>query len=182
MVAYTNLNEHRENYGKPPLTLHKPQRILESITPAYFAPVMGVAGLGIAWRISSSHLGTPPMVGESLVLLSFIIFFVVSILMIGKTISYTASIKTEFLDDAKLVFFPLIPTSGLLLSIGARPYSMDLATVLWMMSAPFNLYFAVLITGRWLFNSHARQSISPAWLFPIVVTGWSRLQGSPWDS
>ncbi|MBL4874478.1 MAG: SLAC1 anion channel family protein [Rhodobacteraceae bacterium] len=161
------------------MTRHNKQWILEGITPAYFAPVMGVAGLGIAWRISSSQLGTPTIVGESLVLLSFIIFLVVSILMTGKTIFYPASIKSEFLEDAKLVFFPLIPTSGLLLSIGARPYSEDMATVLWMMSAPFNLYFAVLLTGRWLFNAHARHSISPAWLFPIVGNGVVPIAGVP---
>ena len=161
------------------MKLHKSQWILENINPAYFAPVMGVAGLGIAWRIAGSRLGTPPIVGESLVLLSFIMFFVVSVLMIGKTIFYSAAIRSEFLDDAKLVFFPLIPTSGLLLSIGARPYSIDLATVLWMLSAPFNLYFAVLLTGRWVFNSHSRQSISPAWLFPIVGNGVVPIAGVP---
>ena len=161
------------------MTLLKRLWILDNLTPAYFAPVMGVAGLGIAWRISTSLLGTPTIIGETLVLLSFVIFSVVSILMIGKTVLNPASIKSEFLDDAKLVFFPLIPTSGLLLSIGARPYSVDLATILWMLSAPFNIYFAAIITGRWLFNSHSRQSISPAWLFPIVGNGVVPIAGVP---
>lgn len=161
------------------MTLHKRFWLLESLTPAYFAPVMGVAGLGISWRISSSLLGTPPIVGESLVLLSFVIFFVVSILMIVKTVLNPASVKAEFLDDAKLVFLPLIPTSGLLLSIGARPYSIDLATVLWMLSAPFNIYFAAVITGRWLFNSQSKLNITPAWLFPIVGNGVVPIAGVP---
>lgn len=161
------------------MTLHKRLRLLAGFSPAYFAPVMGVAGLGIAWRISSSLLGTPTIVGESLVFLSFVIFAVVAVLLIGKTILDPASAKAEFLDDAKLVFFPLIPTSGLLLSIGARPYDIDLAITLWMMSAPFNLYFAVVLTGRWLFNSHSRLSISPAWLFPIVGNGVVPIAGVP---
>ena len=161
------------------MTLRKKLWILESLTPAYFAPVMGVAGLGISWRISSSLLGTPPIVGESLVLVSFVIFFSVSILMIGKALLNPDSVRSEFLDDAKLVFFPLIPTSGLLLSIGARPYSIDLATVLWMMSAPFNFYFAAIITGRWLFNSQSKLNITPAWLFPIVGNGVVPIAGVP---
>jgi len=140
---------------------------------------MGVAGLGIAWRISSPLLGTPPIIGELLVLLSFVIFSVVSILIVGNTARNPATIKSEFLDDAKLVFFPLIPTSGLLLSIGARPYSIDLATALWMLSAPFNLYFAAVITGRWLFNSQSKLNITPAWLFPIVGNGVVPIAGVP---
>ena len=153
--------------------------ILAGLTPAYFAPVMGVAGLGISWRISSTVLGTAPLIGEILVGLSFIIFLVMALLFILKTIRVPAGIEMSFHDSSKLVFFPLIPLSGLLLSIGARPYSIEISSWLWLLSAPFNLYFAVALTGRWIFNHQERTNISPAWLFPIVGNAVVPIAGVP---
>lgn len=140
---------------------------------------MGVAGLGISWRISSTVLGTNPIIGEVLVALSFAIFLVMALLFILKTVRVPASITSSFTDSSKLVFFPLIPLSGLLLSIGARPYSVEFSTWLWLFSAPFNLYFAVVLTGRWIFNHQERTNISPAWLFPIVGNAVVPIAGVP---
>ncbi|MFK5981154.1 MAG: SLAC1 anion channel family protein [Rhizobiaceae bacterium] len=153
--------------------------ILAGLTPAYFAPVMGVAGLGISWRISSAVLGATPIIGEILVALSFVIFLVMVLLFILKTVRVPASIKSSFGDSSKLVFFPLIPLSGLLLSIGMRPYNVEFSTWLWLFSAPFNLYFAVVLTGRWIFNHQERTNISPAWLFPIVGNAVVPIAGVP---
>lgn len=157
---------------------HKRSWIIE-LSPAFFAPVMGLAGLGISWRLASSILGVNTYVGEMLVLMAFIVFGIMSILSIYRVFTHFAEIKAEIMDSSKLAFYPLIPTSGLLLSIGARPYDLDIATLLWMTSAPFNIYLAILLTSRWIFKPVARAGIVPAWVFPVVGNGVVPIAGVP---
>lgn len=159
--------------------LHHNRSWIAELSPAFFAPVMGLAGLGISWRIAGSVLGAPPFVGEVLVLMAFIVFGIMTILSIYRIATCFTVVKAEVMDSTKLVFYPLIPTSGLLLSIGARPYDVDLAAILWMMSAPFNIYLAVLLTSRWIFKPVAKAGIVPAWLFPVVGNGVVPIAGVP---
>jgi len=152
---------------------------LQAVSPAFFAPVMGIAGLGISWRIAVGVLGVPAPIGETLVWIAFAVFAVMAVLFCVKIIQQPGGLLDDLRDSRKLVFFPLIPTSLLLLSIGIRPYDVNYATYLWIAAAPFNLYFAVLLTGRWLFEVHGKSDLSPAWLFPIVGNGVVPIAGVP---
>jgi len=153
--------------------------ILDAVTAAHFAPVMGLAGLGIAWRIAAGVLAVPPQIGEAIVAIAFAVFAVVAVLFVARALLRSGALLADFRDSRRLVFYPLLPTSLLLLSIGIRPYSTDAATALWLVAAPINLYLALVLTGRWLFESHAKTDISPAWLFPIVGNGVVPIAGVP---
>ena len=58
-------------------------------------------------------------------------------------------------------------------------FGLQTATALWLVAAPLNLYFATVLTGRWLFEAQTKSDISPAWLFPIVGNGVVPIAGVP---
>lgn len=153
--------------------------LVAQIGPPFFAPVLGVAGLGIAWRIASGLLGVPAIVGEVIVVLSFALFVAVGALFFIKILWYPASLKALWSNNTAILFLPLVPTSMLLLSIGARPHDAAFSTVLWQFAAPLNLILAVVIVGRWLFDDHQHADLSPAWMFPVVGNGVVPIAGVP---
>lgn len=140
---------------------------------------MGIAGLGIAWRIASGLIGVPPIIGEIAVALAFVVFGLISLLFIAKILLRPDSLVGLWADNRAILFAPMIPTSLLLLSIGARPYDIGFATLLWQIAAPFNLILAIVIVGRWLFDDHELTMVSPAWMFPVVGNGVVPIAGVP---
>jgi tellurite resistance protein len=153
--------------------------VLSTIGPPFYGPVMGIAGLGIAWRIASGLIGVPPLIGEVFVALAFALFILISLLFISKVALRPDSLAELWNDNRAILFVPMIPTSLLLLSIGARPYDIGFATLLWQIATPFNLIFAIVIVGRWLFDDHELTMVTPAWLFPVVGNGVVPIAGVP---
>jgi tellurite resistance protein len=147
--------------------------------PPFYAPVMGVAGLGIAWRIASALIGVPSIIGEATVGFAFVLFFLISLLFLAKALLQPDSLAALWADNRAILFAPMIPTSLLLLSIGARPYDTGFATLLWQIAAPFNLILAIVIVGRWMFDDHEMAMVSPAWMFPVVGNGVVPIAGVP---
>jgi tellurite resistance protein len=140
---------------------------------------MGIAGLGIAWRIASGLIGVPPVIGEVAVALAFILFILISMLFIAKALLRPDRVVEIWKDNRAILFVPMIPTSLLLLSIGARPYDIGFATLLWQIAAPLNMILAIVIVGRWLFDEHELAMVSPAWMFPVVGNGVVPIAGVP---
>jgi len=153
--------------------------LLAPIGPPFYAPVMGTAGVGIAWRIASGLIGVPRVIGEVAVALAFVLFGVISLLFVVKALLRPDSLVELWRNNRAIVFAPMIPTSLLLLSIGARPYDTGIATHLWQIAAPLNIILAVVITGRWLFHDHTLVDVSPAWMFPVVGNGVVPIAGVP---
>lgn len=140
---------------------------------------MGTAGLGIAWRIASGLIGVPSIIGEATVVLAFVLFALISLLFATKVMLRPDSIVALWNDNRAILFAPMIPTSLLLLSIGARPYDIGVATVLWQIATPLNLILAIVIVGRWLFHEHDLLGVSPPWMFPVVGNGVVPIAGVP---
>lgn len=155
------------------------QAWVRGFSPGIFTSVMGVAGLGIAWRVGHQTVGLPSLIGETIIGLSFVLFAVLSVLYISKFVFFFGDAVLDFKDSARLKFLPALPMAGLLLSIGIRPYDFDLATYLWLASAPFNLIFALILVGRWVFESHNFEDMIPAWFFPIVGNAVVPIAGVP---
>jgi len=143
---------------------------------------MGIAGMGIAWRIASGLIGVPAIIGEVAVAVAFVLFGLISLLFIAKILLRPDSLVELWTDNREILFTPMIPTSLLLLSIGARPYDIGFATLLWQVAAPFNLILAIVIVGRWLFDDHELTMVSPAWMFPVVGNGVVPIAGVPLGS
>jgi tellurite resistance protein len=133
-----------------------------------FAVVMGVSGLGLAWRKAGHVLGMPHAVGEAILALAAILFLAIGALYAVKGLRHPEEVKAEFSHPIRVNFFPAFSISLILLSIAAQPHSVDLALGLWGVGATLHLIGTVYLIGRWITQSHEITLINPAWFIPVV--------------
>jgi tellurite resistance protein len=152
---------------------------LRDFSPSLFTSVMGIAGLAISWRVAHGVVMLNGKVGEFLAVVAFILFSIISILYVVKALAFKDSFLMDFKNIGRLCFVPAIPTSCLLLSILARPYDLEIATILWIVAAPANLLLAVVIVSRWLFEEQKIENMTAGWFFPIVGNAVVPIAGVP---
>ncbi|MCF8480770.1 MAG: SLAC1 anion channel family protein [Rhodospirillum sp.] len=141
---------------------------LTHVPAPLFAVVMGVAGLGLAWRKAGHVLDMPKAVGEGILAFSAILFLAITALYGLKALRHVEEVKTEFANPIRVNFFPAFSISLLLLSVGALPHAPALSHGLWVTGAALHLVGTVYLMGRWFTQSHEISMINPAWFIPVV--------------
>lgn len=135
---------------------------LAQVPVSLFAAVMGITGLGLAWREAGRLLGWPGAIGEAILILGALAFVAVA-LAYGAKIAARASLAAEFAQPRTMVFFPTIGISLLLLAQAVLPHSLAVAEPLWLLGVASTLTLSALILGRWLGAPHDLGLVSPAW-------------------
>lgn len=133
-----------------------------------FAVVMGVTGLGIAWRKAHAVLGLPSVIGEAVLALAAILFCAIAVLYGLKALRHPLAVVSEFRHPVRSAFFPTMSIGLLLLSIAANRYSAPLALVLWGTGAAVHLGLTLVLVGRWLTKPVEIIHSNPAWFIPVV--------------
>jgi tellurite resistance protein len=142
---------------------------LEHFPIPFFAMVMGLAGLSIAWRKAQHVLEIQPSVDSLAGLLATIAFLALSALYAAKLFRYPEAVAKEFRHPIKLNFFPTISISLILLSIVAFPYSDGLSGWLWTLGTLLHLLFTHYVMTSWIHHEHYEiDHINPAWFIPVV--------------
>lgn len=129
---------------------------------------MGLAGLGLAWSVAASVLGTPAIAGQILLAVAALVFIMQTALYLTKLVRFPKAVAAEFADPTQISLFPTFSISLLLLAAAALPYSRPLATVLWSGGTAIQLVLAVSIINVWITRNVDITHTSPAWFIPIV--------------
>ncbi|MGV6818734.1 MAG: SLAC1 anion channel family protein [Thiotrichales bacterium] len=135
----------------------------------FFATVMGMAGLTIAWEkaqhVFQADLGlTVPLVGATTGL-----FVILVLVYLSKTLMYKDEVVKEFQHPVKLNFFPATSIGLLLLAICYLSINRDVSYYLWVAGAILHLAFTFYIVNAWMHHEHFKvQHINPAWFIPAV--------------
>lgn len=133
-----------------------------------FAVVMGVTGLGIAWRKAAHVAAAPAAVGEAVLALAAVLFVAIVALYGLKALRFPQAVRKEFAHPVRANFFPAFSIAVLLLSIAALPYSRDAALALWAFGAVVHLTLTVTLLKRWILHDVELAHSNPAWFIPIV--------------
>jgi tellurite resistance protein len=115
-----------------------------------FGVVLGLAGLGGAWRAAHQVWAYPEAVGEALMLAAAVVWFVVLVLYGLKWMWIVHEARAEVLHPIQCCFVGLIGVSTMLVAGGALPYSRLAAEILFGVGAAWTILFAVWrIGGLW---------------------------------
>src|SRR5258706_6359061 len=114
---------------------------------SFFGIVLGLAGLGGAWRAAARVWQLPPVVGEALMLVAGIVWAVLLALYAAKWIYARAAARQELEHPVQCCFVGLIGVATMLMSIAVLPYSRLAAQIAFGTGAAFALAFAVWRTG-----------------------------------
>ena len=114
-----------------------------SIPASFFGVVLGLAGLGAAWRTAHQVWNLPAVVGEIVMLAAAIVWAVVLVLYIAKRIALRSEAYAELHHPVQCCFIGLAGVATMLIANAALPYWRLGAECLYLLGAAFTLAFAL---------------------------------------
>lgn len=133
-----------------------------------FASVMGVGGLGLAWRKAAPLMGLPTAIGKILLAIGAALFVMAAITYGLKVIRHPQACLGEFNHPIRSCFFAAISISMMLLATGLHPHAAAPAELLWKIGAVLQLAFTVRVFARWIVHRQEITHANPVWFIPIV--------------
>lgn len=153
-------------------------RRLPNFPVSFFAVVMGLSGLTIAWEkalhvfaLELNGVGFDPTLSIDLWMASTTaaIFTLLVLFYLAKLVVYPKMVLEELRHPIKLNFFAAISISLLLLSIAFLPIDEDISRPLWMTGASLHLLFTLYVVSVWIHHEHFEvHHMNPAWFIPAV--------------
>lgn len=143
--------------------------LVSRVPAAFFGMVLGLAGLGAAWRTAHQVWGLPSVVGEGLMLLAATVWAVLVLLYGLKWVLVRSQAVAEFAHPIQCCFIGLIGVSTMLIAGAALPYSRVLAMALFFVGAAYTLAFAVWRTGGLWHGGRDAVASTPVLYLPTVA-------------
>lgn len=141
---------------------------LQNFPVAWFAVVMGLNGLTLAWNRAEVLLPVPIAASCYLRDVTAVVFVALTVLYAAKAVRYPAAVAAEFAHPVKLAFFPAISIALLLTSAAYQHAAPGVSRVLFVVGAAAHLLFTLHVLSAWTRKTHQIQHISPAWFIPVV--------------
>ncbi len=142
---------------------------LQLFPVSFFAVVMGMSGLTLAWHKGAHKLGMTWPLGHALAAVTFFIFLALAAIYLLKLAKYPKAVIEELNHPVKMPFVPAISISMLLLSICMLDLHPSLAIGLWMAGAALHLVLTLHVIRSWINHEHFQVGhLNPAWFIPAV--------------
>lgn len=146
----------------------------------FFAVVMGLAGLTLAWEKASVVAGQALWIDQATLLVAPLIFIILTLFYLGKWLYYPAEARSDLSHPTKLAFLPLISVDLLLISLSLLNLMLHLAQWIWIIGTSLHLVFSLLVINSWLHLNHYQiQTVSPAWFILVIGNILVPLVGIP---
>jgi len=145
------------------------KRDLSCFPVQFFAVLMGISGLTIAYAKAYHVLNFSPIWYLILLTIDTILFFVIFTIYMLKWVKYPKEVIQEMHHPIKSSFVPAISISFLLLSIAYYDYAPTVSVAFWYIGAPLHLYFTLRTIKFWMIHETLNiNHINPAWFIPVV--------------
>ncbi|CUX70419.1 dicarboxylate transporter/tellurite-resistance protein TehA [Agrobacterium tumefaciens] len=131
--------------------------------------VLGIAGLGGAWRAAHLAWGLPALVGEPLMLAAGLVWLAVTTLYGLKWLVARELALTEAAHPVQCCFIGLAGVATMLVAGGVIPYAYDVALALYVVGAAFTGGFAVCRTGGLWMGERDPSHTTPVLYLPTVA-------------
>jgi len=142
------------------------------IPAAFFAIVLGLAGLGNAWRAAHQIWQLPAVVGEVLMAVATIVWGMLLLLFILKWLVAREAALGEIRHPIQCCFVGLAGVATMLVALAVLPYSRLGAQVVFGLGAAFTLVFALWRTGVLWQGGREPGATTPVLYLPTVGGGF----------
>jgi tellurite resistance protein len=147
---------------------------------SFFAMVMGLTGLAIAWHKAEHVYGMRLRLSEGTLALAVAAFAVLLILYLNKLLRHRDAIARELAHPIQLNFFPTISISLILLGIATLGHWPGIGGILWVLGTTLHLLLTLYVMGVWIHHEHFEiHHINPAWFLPVVGNVLVPIAGVP---
>lgn len=139
------------------------------LVPAmFFGMVLGVGGLGNAWRVASRVWGLPVSVADALCLLAIGIWLAWTVSYACKWILAARAAKSEITEPTLLFVVILVPMAAMIASLCAKPMAPEIAWWMYAVGAAGTFAFTIWSTGTVWQGGRALMTTTPAIYMPNV--------------
>lgn len=147
---------------------------------SFFAMVMGLSGLTLAWEKAQHVFHRDFGLYLPLLIVTSSVFAVLLLLYLAKLAMHRSQVMQELTHPVKLSFFPAISISLLLLSAVFLPLGTAFAQPLWIAGSLLHLFFTLFVVNTWMHHEHFQVlHINPAWFIPAVGNVLVPVAGMP---
>jgi tellurite resistance protein len=150
-------------------TLPRAESRLRHFPIAFFAVVMGLAGLTIAWRRAEIVFHVPFAASGALELVTVLAFAAIAAAYLLKLASHPGEVAKEWRHPVRINFFPTISIGLVLLSIILLERYPGGAKWLWIAGTAMHLGFTLYVMNAWIHRTGIEVThVNPAWFIPVV--------------
>jgi len=153
---------------------------LQFLPVTFFAVVMGLSGLAIAWHHAEAVFQVGIPISNGPLFLAVVTFLALLVLYGVKLLRFRDAVRAELGHPIQLNFFPAVSISFILLGIAFLSREPGLARVLWGLGASLHLLLTLYVMSVWIHHEHFEiQHINPAWFIPVVGNVLVPIAGVP---
>jgi len=144
--------------------------MIPKLVPAsFFGMVLGLSGLGQAWRVAVSLWSMPAMVGEVILALAGLIWLTLLLRYAWQALRHPPQVRDEFAHPIQGSTPALLGISTLLMVLAVLPYSRPLALLLTALGLGWHLAFALWHTGTLWQGGRQSSDTAPTLYLPTVA-------------
>lgn len=142
---------------------------LKNFPISWFAVVMGMSGISIAWNRAETLFDPGYCVSSVLLGLTGLLFFVLTVAYAAKIVKYPADVLAEIRHPVKLAFVPTFSISLLLLSTAYLQSAPAQSFWLWAVGSVLHLGLTLYVLSSWMHHTkYEIAHLNPAWFIPVV--------------
>lgn len=142
------------------------------IPASYFGMVLGLSGLGTAWRFAAQVWHLPAVVGEAISLLSVAVWAILLILFALKWLIARPDAEAEVGHPVQCCFIGLTGVATMLAAGGLLPYSRGAAEVMIAAGVLFTVCFGIWRTGGLWQGGRDTAFTTPVLYLPTAAGGF----------
>ncbi|HRH81970.1 MAG TPA: SLAC1 anion channel family protein [Thiobacillaceae bacterium] len=151
------------------MTEPNPASRLQHLPVSWFAMIMGLGGLTIAWHKAEDLLALPLRVSPALLALTTLLFVLLAGLYSAKVIRYPQAAAKEWGHPIKMNFVPAVSIALILLSIAWLPFNPPWSKLLWSAGTLLHLFLTLHVITQWVHHDKFQiVHLNPAWFIPVV--------------
>jgi tellurite resistance protein len=144
---------------------------LEHVPPTLFGAVMGITGLGLAWRKANEVLGLPEWPSTFFLVIGGIVFTATTILYMIKSIRHPDAVRSDTYHPVKSNFFSAFSIAFMLQAIAILPFNPQWAEIVFFLATAVNISFTAMAVSWWMSRPFKIEMIDPTWIIP-GVSSW----------
>ncbi|MBT7955546.1 MAG: hypothetical protein HN731_10155 [Rhodospirillaceae bacterium] len=136
--------------------------------PTFFGAVMGVSGLGLAWRQAERLIGFSTLPGDIILIIGALILLIASLIYAVKMMRHPAALQADIAHPVKSAFLSAFPVALILQVSALAPIHLEVAEILWLIGAPASLLVNFYVFSRWYLVGEGVTRINSLWLIPAA--------------
>ncbi|GKY88031.1 SLAC1 anion channel family protein [Sinisalibacter aestuarii] len=151
------------------MTDAQPEPRLKHFPITFFAVVMGLMGLTLAFHAASPVYPLAETAAQATLWVGLAAAGLIAAFYIAKALRYPAMVAWEWHHPVRLAFFPTITISLLLMAAALSAHSPGLARIVWLIGVAGQGVLTVAVINGWISHrSFEVGHLTPAWFIPAV--------------